>query len=314
MSIAALCASHTPLKDYLSPGADIEQEVSECFSGIRTWVEDFAPELIVVLGPDHFNGFFYRLMPSFCVGAAAQGVGDWKTSRDPFPIDVETAETCVKHLHQSGIDAALSYQMTTDHGCVQIMDQLFDWPKLPPILPIFINCAAPPLPPLHRTVAFGQALGRFLATLHRRVLVIGSGGLSHDPPIPQLADAPPEVRQRIIEGGELSIEARAARQKRVIRDAVDRRAGTSERTPLNLEWDRRFLDLLMAQDFDQLCTLNDLDITKDGGCGGHEIRTWMAASAVIQAVGNYTPTLHYYRAIEDWIAGYAVMSFDPSEA
>lgn len=314
MTVAALCASHTPLKDYLSPGAEIEQEVAACFSEIRAWIDDFAPELVVVLGPDHFNGFFYKLMPSFCVGVAAQGVGDWQTSRDPFPIDTEISEHCARHLHQAGIDAALSYQMTTDHGCVQIIDQLFDWSQLPPVLPIFINCAAPPLPPLHRTVAFGKALGQFLATLERRVLVIGSGGLSHDPPIPQLADAPPEVRQRLIEGGELSVEARAARQARVIEDANNRRTDTSERTPLNPEWDRRFLKLLMAGDFDQLCTLNDLDITKDGGCGGHEIRMWMAASAAIEATGSFAPKLHYYRAIEDWIAGYAVMSFDPSEA
>ena len=311
MTVAALCASHSPLKDYLSPGVDIEQEVAACFSEIRAWVGDYAPELVVVLGPDHFNGFFYRLMPSFCVGVAAQGVGDWKTTSDPLPIDTEISEQCTKYLHQAGIDAALSYQMTTDHGCIQIIDQLFDWSVLPPVLPIFINCAAPPLPPLHRTVAFGKALGQFLATLDRRVLVIGSGGLSHDPPIPQLADAPPEVRQRLVEGGELSIEARAARQARVIEDANNRIAGTSERTPLNPEWDRRFLELLMAGNFDELCTLNDLDITKDGGCGGHEIRTWMAASAAIEASGSFTPKLHYYRAIEDWIAGYAVMSFDP---
>ena len=103
MPIAALCASHTPLKEYISPGIDIEREVAACFSEVGKWLADFAPELVVVLGPDHFNGFFYQLMPSFCVGAAAQGVGDWKTSRDPFPIDAEIAEACVGHLHQAAV-------------------------------------------------------------------------------------------------------------------------------------------------------------------------------------------------------------------
>ncbi len=313
MTIAAVCASHTPLKDYLSPGSDVELEVAHCFDDIRAWIGGFAPELLVILGPDHFNGFFYRLMPSFCIGATAQGVGDWKTSQKPFPIDAAFAENCTRHLHQAGIDVALSYQMAADHGCVQIIDQLFDWSALPPILPIFINCAAPPLPPLHRTVAFGRALGEFLGTLKRRVLVIGSGGLSHDPPIPQLTDASPEVRQRLIEGGDLTIEQRAARQARVIEDAHNRRAGKSIRTPLNPAWDKRFLELLMAGDFTQLCTLDDAGITKEGGCGGHEIRTWIAASAAIETTGSFSPKLHYYRAIEDWIAGYAVMSFDPIE-
>ena len=151
-----------------------------------------------------------------------------------------------------------------------------------------------------------------LTTLERRVLIIGSGGLSHDPPIPQLADAPPEVRKRLIEGGELSVEARAARQARVIDDAEQRSAGTSERTPLNPAWDKRFLDLLVAREFAQVCAMDDASITADGGCGGHEIRTWLAASAAIDTTGTYDPKVHYYRAIEDWIAGYAVMTFSPS--
>jgi hypothetical protein len=37
----------------------------------------FAPDLVVVFGPDHFNGFFYELMPSFCIGTAAEGTKDW---------------------------------------------------------------------------------------------------------------------------------------------------------------------------------------------------------------------------------------------
>ena len=73
MPIAALCASHTPLKDYRSPGAEIEREVTACYSKIDTWIGNFAPELVVVLGPDHFNGFFYQL-PCFQNVASSQNV------------------------------------------------------------------------------------------------------------------------------------------------------------------------------------------------------------------------------------------------
>ena len=27
--------------------------------------------------PDHYNGFFYRLMPPFCIGYAAESIGDY---------------------------------------------------------------------------------------------------------------------------------------------------------------------------------------------------------------------------------------------
>ncbi|MFT4560584.1 MAG: 2,3-dihydroxyphenylpropionate 1,2-dioxygenase [Gammaproteobacteria bacterium] len=310
MTIAALCASHTPLKDYMSPGDEVASEVNVCMSSIQQWVEAFAPELVVVLGPDHFNGFFYNVMPSFCIGAMAEGVGDWQTSKGTYPTDPELAEACVRHCHQSDIDVALSYQMRVDHGGVQILDQLFEWENLPAILPIFINCAAPPVPPLRRVLAFGTALGAFLSGLDRRVLVIGSGGISHDPPIPQLHNAPPEVRARLIEGGVLAPEARAARQQRVIDDAGRQQQGTSERTPLNPAWDRRFLEQLSAGDYGKICQMDDASITRDGGCGGHEIRSWIAASAAARAAGVNNSTLHYYRAIPQWIAGYAVMTFE----
>ena len=36
---------------------------------------------------DHFNGFFYELMPAFCIGTAAEGptIGGWKAVRCGFP-------------------------------------------------------------------------------------------------------------------------------------------------------------------------------------------------------------------------------------
>src|SRR5262249_8213827 len=55
-----------------------------------------------------------------------------------------------------------------------------------------------------------------LATLDQRVLVVGSGGLSHDPPIPTLKTATPTVAERIVHGRPLTPEQRLARQIAVI--------------------------------------------------------------------------------------------------
>lgn len=38
-------------------------------------------------------------------------------------------------------------------------------------MPVFINCAAPPLPPLHRVKALGEGLGQFLEKQSCRVLI-----------------------------------------------------------------------------------------------------------------------------------------------
>jgi len=314
MSVAALFASHTPLMDYCAPPVAVAREVDACLEAVRTWVADYAPELVIALGPDHFNGFFYQLMPSFCIGSAAESVGDWNTPAGPLPTAPETAEACVRALHAAGVDVALSHRMVVDHGITQLLDQVFDWAHLPPVVPVFVNCAAPPLPPLARVRALGEALGRFIAAEPRRVLIAASGGLSHDPPIPRLAEAPEPVRERLIAGGTLSAEARAQRQQRVLDDAAGQVAGTSTRTPPDAAWDARVLEHLMARDFDNLCVMDDDDITREGGCGGHELRTWLATAAAVAAAGVTGFELRYHRAIPEWITGYAVMTAGPGGA
>lgn len=69
------------------------------------------------------------------------------------------------------------------HGFVQIWESLFGTATGLPIIPIFINCAAPPPPSFRRARQLGEAVGRFALQSGKRVLLAASGGLSHDPPI-----------------------------------------------------------------------------------------------------------------------------------
>ncbi len=308
MAIAALFSSHSPLMGLSSPGSDVEKEVKSHFKRLATWVDTFKPDLIIEFAPDHFNGFFYRLMPSFCVGVAATAIGDYATPTGPLPVDGPLAEQCVSWLHSRGVDAAISYDMQVDHGLTQLPDQLFDWPNVPPMIPVFINCAAAPRAPLARVIALGTAIGQFAATLDRNVLLMASGGLSHDPPIPPLASAPPEVRARLVAGGELSPEARAARQERTLEEGKKAAAGKSDILDLNPEWDHQVMSLLSQGDFTTLGGYTDDDISRLAGRGGHEFRTWLAVCAALAANGPYTTKTWYYRPIPEWIAGFGMMT------
>lgn len=311
MSVLAICASHTPLKDHSEPGPGVRAAVDACFAQLRDRVVAFAPELLVVFGPDHFNGFFHRLMPSFCIGAMAESIGDWNTPSGPLPCAPALAVRAAEHAHQRGVDLAVSWRMEVDHGLTQTTQMLVDWDQLPPMLPIFINCVGAPRPPLKRVEALGRAVGEFLGTLDQRVLLLGSGGISHDPPVPALDTAAPEVRERLIGGGAVSREARAARQARVLEDARGQVAGTSNGLPLNPAWDHAFLAALLAQDFGRLTAYDDAGISRDGGRGGHEIRTWIAVAAAMSALGARPPKLEFYAPIAEWVAGFGVVSQGP---
>lgn len=308
MAVAALFSSHSPLIGLNSPGGEIELEVKAQFEQLRAWVENFKPDLIIELAPDHFNGFFYKLMPSFCVGVEASSVADYKTPAGPLPVDSALAEQCIAYLHQQGIDVATSYDMRVDHGLTQLPDMLFGWENVPPMIPVFVNCVAPPRPPMTRVIKLGEAIGKFAAGLDRNVLVLGSGGLSHDPPVPALKSAAPEVRQRLIAGGELSPEARALRQERTLEEGIKSAAGKSDILDINPEWDHQVLELLEKGDFETLASFNDADISRLGGRGGHEIRTWVAGCAALNAIGPYTAKTLYYRPAPEWIAGFGIMT------
>ena len=59
-----------------------------------------------------------------------------------------------------------------------------------------------------------------MKTLDKKVLIIGSGGLSHDPPVPQIATATPEQKAMLLNGRHPTAAARNARQQRVIDTAA----------------------------------------------------------------------------------------------
>lgn len=305
--------SHSPLLNLPGPSQELLDGIEAAIGEARDFVRDFDPELVVIFSPDHYNGFFYRLMPPFCIGTAAQGVGDYGTHAGPLDVPAALANDCAAAVWEAGVDLAISTSMDVDHGTVQPLEKLFGDATARPVLPIFINSVATPLGPLKRSRLLGAAVGTFLAGLGKRTLVIGSGGLSHDPPVPTLSSAPPAALDRIVHGAPMSTEARMARQAAVI-DAAHRFAqGDSPLQPLNPIWDGTLLEILDEGWLTDLDGWSNPFITREGGNSGHEIRTWVAAfAALAAAVGDYRTEQRFYRAAPDLIAGFAIRTAVPA--
>lgn len=311
MPIRLECLSHTPLHGYFDPAPAVRIEVEQVQAAARERVLAYDPELVVVFAPDHYNGFFYDLMPPFCIGAAASAVGDYKSLAGPLPVPGELARELAESVLAADIDVALSYRMQVDHGCAQALEVLTGGLDRFPVIPVFINSVAPPMATLRRARLLGAAVGRFLARSGKRVLLIGSGGLSHEPPVPELASASAEVAERLIAGRNPSPEARSARQQRTIAAARAFTAGTSTMHPLNPEWDRALLDRL-ANDLPAVDGMSNAEITRDGGKSAHEIRTWVAALGALSAYGPYRASVDFYRPIPEWIAGFGALHAAPA--
>ena len=306
MTSAAVGLSHSPLIGKNDPAPEVLAAVDAAIEDARSFIREFDPELVVLYAPDHYNGFFYKEMPPFCLATEAHAVGDFGSQAGPVSVDTDAASTLAQGVLDRGIDLTISSRMTVDHGFVQPLEVLFGGIDQVPVVPVFVNGVATPLGPVSRIRALGTALGQAAAELDKRVLFLGSGGLSHDPPVPVLQGAPPRVADALIEGHPPTPEQRAKGEERVVQAGRDYAAGASSMIPINPEWDNHLLDLLEKGDLAELDAWTVAWMGEQGGGSGHEVRTWIAAFASLAATGSYTMTNRFYQAIPEWIAGFAV--------
>jgi 2,3-dihydroxyphenylpropionate 1,2-dioxygenase len=310
MERAFLGMSHSPLIGLNAVAAQVEHDLHAAIDAARGLAQAFAPELVVIVGPDHYSGFFNELMPPFCVGTQAVAVGDYQSPAGPLNVDADVALALAEHLMDADFDVAVSRRMRVDHGFAQALQMLWGSLDTPPLVPVFMNAVAQPgIPRVRRCRALGEALGRFLDTVARRTLVIGSGGLSHEPPVPTLAHPDPAVRERITVRSELTAADREAKTRRVMAAGVALASGTSGMKPIDPAWDARWMDALVqgGTALDALNALAEPGIERDAGLSAHESKTWLVARAALRTSGPLDCRLRYYRAIPEYIAGYGVL-------
>jgi 2,3-dihydroxyphenylpropionate 1,2-dioxygenase len=289
------------------PVARADDDLRSIYRGLSERVSSYEPDLVVIFAPDHMNGFAYELMPPFCIGYAATSIGDYGTQVGDINVATEDAKKLHAAATAAGFDVAISYRMKVDHGCAQPLQLIAGGLTTYPIIPIFINAAAPPRPTWQRVRLFGEAVGRHFSTQNQRILIVASGGLSHDPPIPAIETASAAVREKLIHGLSPTPEARRARDDMTTAAAIAFGQGKSELLPLDDQWDQSIVDMFMNSAIKDADEFDDDDVTKVGGRGAHEVRTWLAAAAAQSAAGQYDARLLYRHLIPEWIVGMGII-------
>jgi len=310
MPVQLICCSHSPL---MTTGIEESEqgvqgqffrEMESCAHALHK----FDPDLVVVFGPDHFNGFFYELMPVFCIGTAAEAGQDWHLEGGRLRVPRELAMGAVRHLQSRDFDVALSHAMKVDHGITIPLYKLAGSLSRYEVLPVFINCAADPRPSFRRVRAFGAALGEYLAGQDMKITLVGSGGLSHDPPTPRIDHSAPDKTERLVDRATPTRDEYEARQSRVIAAARDLVAGKGPLLPPSEQWDRDFLGSFVGSRLEDFDAMSDDEIDRVAGFGAHEVRTWVAAAAAAQKMGNPQAALRYYHLVPEWITGMGIVT------
>lgn len=190
--LAGLGTSHVPvIGRTLNAGRQQEVDFKPFFDKyeeIRAWAGEARPTIAIVIYNDHGLNFFLDNMPTFAIGVAQEYRPADEGFGEPSPRAFRGASDLGWHIVQGLIDdefdVSTCREMRLDHACTTALDLIWGANNEPPvtIIPVVINAVQPPFPKPARCLALGQAIGRAIRSYagDGRVLVIGSGGLSHE--------------------------------------------------------------------------------------------------------------------------------------
>lgn len=155
-------------------------------TAFRETVTRAAPDLLVMVGSDHFHQLWLDNMPQFLVGKAPYYDANFYNEEREFGLPrmrLDGNEDLSAHLLRNGLDAgfdlAFSNELRIDHSITCPIITLRPEADLP-IVPVYTNIFAPPLPQPWRFVELGRALRRMVESWESdlRVAIIGTGHLS----------------------------------------------------------------------------------------------------------------------------------------
>jgi protocatechuate 4,5-dioxygenase beta chain len=144
------------------------------------------PDVLVLVGSDHFHQLWLDNMPQFLVGNAPRYDANWYNEEREFGLPrmvMDGVPDLSWHILRNGLDAgfdlAFSNELRIDHSVTCPIITLRPQNDLP-IVPIYTNIFAPPLPQPKRFVELGKQIRQLVESWPSdlRVAIIGTGHLS----------------------------------------------------------------------------------------------------------------------------------------
>lgn len=157
------------------------------FHFVHGWLQRERPDVVVAFYNDHGLNFFLDKLPTFAIGAAAE----YRSEDEGWGIPVSQSAQGIPELSWHLINAAVGddfditmcQEMLIDHALTIPLSLMWPgkgtWPVR--IVPVAVNTVQHPLPSVRRCLELGRSIGRAIESFpgHQKVLVLGTGGLSH---------------------------------------------------------------------------------------------------------------------------------------
>ena len=236
----------------------------------RQDIEESGAEALVVIAAEHFGNFFMNNMPAFCIG-----LGETYTGPIEDPEWLKIPKTTIPGA--PGIARKLTEEVMQTVDTAYAEEWRFDHGIMVPLHFLTPEYGLPIIP------VNINCQGPPLTPLHR-VWTFGEA-------IRRAADSIPEKIAVVGTGG------------------ISHWPATPDSGKINEEWDREFLDRLTRFDKDGLLSYTDEETYRDGGQGGFEIRTFIAAAA---AAGGPCDVEFYTAELPIFAVGCTVAQFEIS--
>ncbi|UYM05600.1 DODA-type extradiol aromatic ring-opening family dioxygenase [Solicola gregarius] len=189
---AVLATTHHPFfykATELTPREDQLPQAGEWKAKVAAYQETLTaaePELLVMVGSDHFHQFFYDNYPTFLIGKQPRYDATFYNEIREFSLptyELEGHEELSGYMFQGlldrGFDLSISHELKLDHSIICPIITTRPQADLP-IVPIYTNIFAPPLPSPKRFYDLGRAIREIIDEYpsDKRVAAVGSGHLS----------------------------------------------------------------------------------------------------------------------------------------
>jgi aromatic ring-opening dioxygenase LigB subunit len=182
----AAAVSHVPGMTAWADAAPAKQKdrIYGAFAKLRCELDASGTDTLIALTSEHWANFFLDHMGAFCIGRAERYSGPvepWlKVERAELKGDPQLAAEILEAAYDGGFEPGFAYELEFDHGTMVPLHFLA--PRMDrPVVPILFNTLAAPQPAARRCLEFGRLIGRVARRSAKRVGLIATGGLSHDP-------------------------------------------------------------------------------------------------------------------------------------
>lgn len=161
-----------------------KRRIYDTFDQLRRRLADARLDVLVLFTAEHWANFFLDHMSAFCIGLAGTFTGpieSWlKIDKRVIRGDPQLARALLEACYANDLEPSSAQELQLDHGTMIPLHFLTPDMQVP-VVPILINTLAPPFPSARRCLALGRVVGDIARRSGKRVGLVATGGMSHDP-------------------------------------------------------------------------------------------------------------------------------------